>query len=458
MKVKKMYIQNNSIFLLTESGFLYTWGDNKNGILGRTDVEIDDYTSSPGLVEVPEGIKEIKFLYGCVFVMTYTGKLFSWGLNRSHRLANENILINSISTKPSIIKIHEPVVSFYAYSHHYQWKKGEHHLKIGHSYWDSCYAITESGNLYVWGENELGVIGINEENTYKPTCILKDISELRCNFKALYAKTLDGQYYSWGYNYNNQLYRNNRNDLFLQTPEIIKNGENIFDFVIDDRHFYQQPQLNIKSFVLKNSEIEVEKEIPDTVIQWACNEMLYYALTDKGDIYNWGSEVVIHTDKDFHTKSTDNPTKILGVSNINKIGCYYDDDFYWNYVFAQDKDNNLYVWEAKHPIEVSDPLPSQVKNINKKIKKIEYEGEYHCVLTIDGNIYIINDNNMAVKIPGVNEKVIDFYSSIYAIFIITENNLIYSLGKNKKGQLGHEHMPLDELMTEAKEINQSFFK
>ena len=73
----------------------------------------------------------------------------------------------------------------------------------------STYAITADGEVYSWGYNNCGQLGLgNTKATTKPAKIsgLSDVSQIIVNDNySVYAITVDGDVYSWGYNNYGQL-------------------------------------------------------------------------------------------------------------------------------------------------------------------------------------------------------------------------------------------------------------
>lgn len=71
-------------------------------------------------------------------------------------------------------------------------------------------ALTDTGDIYSWGYNSYGLLGLGYSNTsqeiYGPERInLSNIVDINGDFDSMYALTSTGDVYSWGYNYYGQL-------------------------------------------------------------------------------------------------------------------------------------------------------------------------------------------------------------------------------------------------------------
>ena len=160
LTVKKFYnfdaYYSFSAYALLSDGSLYTWGDNKYGQLGLGDkANRYYYPSENQKINIPDKINE---LIG----------LKDTGYDTSER------------------------TTFYKFS---------------------LYAITENGELYAWGDNSDGQLGIgNTDNQTKPVKVtgitgkIKQLITFQHYGKAffdyfyVYAITEDGSLYAWGYN------------------------------------------------------------------------------------------------------------------------------------------------------------------------------------------------------------------------------------------------------------------
>ncbi len=131
---------------VTLDGSLYTWGSNKWAQLGNGKRGEDEFEAEP--VKIMDNVK-----YACTFdshsaAITEDGSLYMWGWNDSGQLGNGEHGVGVLSDVP--VKIMDNVKSV--------------SLGNGHSG-----ALTEDGELYMWGNNAFNNIIGFKDNVYVPT-------------------------------------------------------------------------------------------------------------------------------------------------------------------------------------------------------------------------------------------------------------------------------------------------
>lgn len=178
-----------ALYAIATDGKVYSWGNNSYGTLGLGD---DDDKWAPTLIAGLEGknIKEIICNNGSVFALTNDGKVYSWGYNNYGQLGLGNT--SNIYTPTLITSLQTQTVE----------------KIICNS--TNAFALTSDGKVYSWGENYNGVLGTGDyNNSYTPklntglqTKTIKDITITESNGFAI---TTSGEIYSWGYNNYGQL-------------------------------------------------------------------------------------------------------------------------------------------------------------------------------------------------------------------------------------------------------------
>jgi alpha-tubulin suppressor-like RCC1 family protein len=169
---------------LTESGEVYSWGFNGTGELGLGDWENRlTPTKVPGL----EGVKAIACGYIHSLALTASGKVYRWGLHCFH---SDEAILNRPSKVPEL----DGIVAV-----------------IGGG-WCS-FALTESGDVYAWGDNKYWQLGLGDtECRLVPTKVpglagVKAIAggSFRGGPHHYLALTQSGEVYAWGCNDKGQL-------------------------------------------------------------------------------------------------------------------------------------------------------------------------------------------------------------------------------------------------------------
>lgn len=263
-KILKVFVGGTHSFALTENGELYGWGDNSCGQLGLGDYNSQKY---PQMVRYFLGKWVTKLACGADFNVAQTddGSIFSWGNNSTGQLGlganirncpSPQLLINAASN--NLLHYGEKVVKISCGYRHtvlltdrntilswggngygevgngnftnqcvpvvisalsiYNSDEGSKHVnlfgdKIVKKIVTKGYhnlALTESGEVYSWGYNYNGELGLNNtvcQNTPQLITGFKGakISHVACGLYHSLALTESGVVYSWGFNYNGQL-------------------------------------------------------------------------------------------------------------------------------------------------------------------------------------------------------------------------------------------------------------
>ena len=177
---------------LRGAGELYCWGAN-NGMakLGRLDQSADQY--APMRVGTGEDWASVTLgdHHGCA--IKTDGSLWCWGSNASGQLGfNSNLNLETTGFVPT----QEDSASTWL-----EVKAGAQH---------TC-AIRDTGELFCWGNNELGQLGLGDfTNRFSPTLVhegpFKDLAPLKDGTCAVHGDDLDSDgIYCWGQNEAGQL-------------------------------------------------------------------------------------------------------------------------------------------------------------------------------------------------------------------------------------------------------------
>lgn len=133
-------IGSGFIIMTTKDGKIINWGVNDLGQLGVGDRENKDrprinHAVTESILQISSGLQH-------VLALTSSGNVLTWGGNKRGMLGNGQLTSSCV---PLLVKQlqHRPVISVTC---------GEFH----------SIALTISGNVYVWGENSQGQLGLND--------------------------------------------------------------------------------------------------------------------------------------------------------------------------------------------------------------------------------------------------------------------------------------------------------
>ncbi|XP_011298019.1 RCC1 and BTB domain-containing protein 1-like [Fopius arisanus] len=182
----------NEALMVTKDDAVYALGNNASGCLGTGDGHSTLY---PVKIEAlfQKGIKSFAFGIGPhVLALTAKGEVYSWGHNGYCELGNGSSNQGSTPTKVASNFEEKAIISVACGSHH-------------------SLALTEDGEVYGWGQNTCGQVGsgisTNQNTPRKINSVLagKKIVQIACGQTSSMALTSNGEVYAWGNNSVGQL-------------------------------------------------------------------------------------------------------------------------------------------------------------------------------------------------------------------------------------------------------------
>ncbi len=189
---------NGVSFAITDTGKLYGWGQNTNGQLGLGD---EDNRLSPVEIDVA-GQRVVSVSSGTshTLVLTEDGAVYGFGGNRDGEAAPDVLEgpgdpVNEILTPHLIEGLPSDIVAVTADT-------------------STSFAITSDGRVFGWGENDFGQLFVGEDNgdgTFVPTDskvlvprelteLPDDVVDVKAGARWAVALTEDGDVYMWGPN------------------------------------------------------------------------------------------------------------------------------------------------------------------------------------------------------------------------------------------------------------------
>ena len=237
---KKSFGDSYNYYIIDNSGFLWSWGLNDCGQLG--------IGSTEGYVKIPnkiEGLSGIADVYiggsGNVIAKNNSGNLWSWGYNYNGILGIGST--EEYVTTPQQINGLSGITDVYTNYNYY------------------VIAKDSSGNLWSWGENYNGQLGIGStENKISPQKIngLSGITDVYMEDAWVIAKDRNGNVWTWGSNELGRLSIETESNL-CTTPIKLNDNENIAFYGKNIEELYvkdEQITAPIYNYIVKTSEGE----------------------------------------------------------------------------------------------------------------------------------------------------------------------------------------------------------
>ena len=382
-------------------GEVWTWGRNDKGQLGDGTTVDRSYpvqvmiTNEDGQLVPLKNVMIVAVGEKHSVALTRDGILYTWGDNSKGQLGSGNSASAlAYSTRPVTVagenNSSKSLSEMLA-------EKNESISNIAAGR-DHTLAVSNQGNLYSWGANTYGQLGVNSrDNRYFPVQVkgyngggyLTDVILIGAGAEHSLAVRTDGSVWSWGRNNKGQLGQstNGVNNTYkdMQTPDRVLKGE--YDTGnADDRYIKNVDALSAG----ENFSVVTTRD--RNVYAWGDNTY--------GQLGNDKTTATISTP--VHVKSSDG-TYLTGISMVSGGA---------NHVIAMSNTNDIYAWGD-----------------NSK-------AQYHEV----ANTHVANKITDKDSLNPENDDVFTSFSRVTAGWnysvILTNNGYLWALGNNTYGQLG----------------------
>ena len=451
--------------LLSKNGKLLSWGKNNNGQLGLgagfrdafTPKTIPPFSEKSKIVKVAAG-------YGMSMALTADGKLYGFGDNSGMQLGQHK---NRRLPKPTLIRSPASLVFT--------------QVACGKSH---CLAINKLGKVFAWGTDTYGQLGLGESkkgtSIQKPEMISKIASHVFTSVVASatgsYAVTEKGELFAWGKNNAGQLgLRSTKKPKYV--PEIVIKSNDDAGIVSLSAGGYAFQYESHTAVVLANhdaytwgwntfgqlgnSDSEARQGIP-TKSAWLakqklkaieCGQFTTAAVTEGGELYMWGLNEAGQLGRgEFATSNSDGPRRVVLDGQVASVSIGY------GHVLALTKDGRVFSWgknfygqlglgdhrDKSSPQEITHFSDDRIVHIAA--------GQYHSMALSDtGEVYAwgynrdhelgLSEDNMDRVLPQhvpdlKGKRISHLAAGGYHSLAISEDGLLYTWGLNNYGQLG----------------------
>lgn len=298
---------------------------------------------------------------------------------------------------------------------------------------NTCLALTADGEVYAWGRNNGGLIGINSTSSYYTYAMkvkginnkgyLSDIVDVSIGYYNAVAVNKNGDVIVWGQNTCGQLGRGNttgyKYPVYSSIGNAISAEAGYYNMTIlrDNRDLYQAGHYQNIGVSGATENVNIPTKVLENVVQYQCPLYDTMAMTGDKKVYGWGQ----------------NTNGVLPFGETIKID-----------------DNNSY---TNTPIEIAIPVDD---NGNKIDVKYIGSSDYAIFMqTRDGHAYAAGWNDFGIVSNGTIDKQTELKPMLnsknepfknilmlgrgkyYDTSLITKDGYIYTSGENPNGEFGN---------------------
>ena len=491
-KIIKMVSVDYATISLRANGDIYTWGDNRNGVLGQGDTRL---RKIPTRINATHKWKDIALGNFHALAISEDGTLWAWG-NEQTTNYYAGTITPLLSTTPFMISAQTDWlkveagngVSFALKKDGTLWSWGTtlngtlglglndgsypFITRIGTKLWKdisvtarSCLALRSDGTLWAWGENDYGQVGLGDDSntsdilTPSQVGVDADWRTIGLGYKSAYAIKQDGTLWSWGSNEQGQLGNLTKDSLVHATPRLVdanRSWEKIY------------PGVN-KVFATQND---------GTVWVWGSNVKDTFAIENATNLSTAPLKVgfenitFISAKSELHTHIVDQNGSVwaigsndyaeLGINNTltRTLLTPLDRNTFWNtlatgYAFTVGitMNGDLYAWGLNDKSQLGDgriEAKGKPERINSASTWLEVSAgeDFAFAKKDDGTLWGWGDNSfgqlgLGHRFDVIEPTLVDSSNNIkkisagnaYALFL-DNNGVLKSVGQNSYGQLG----------------------
>jgi len=427
---------------LNNNGELFTWGWNEYGQLGTNSTK-DHY--SPTNISAPRDLyfKEIDCSGGTSIGISVSGCIYTWGHNNEGQLGTGD---KNDEFEPE--KITNDLINFDKIS-----TSGSH-----------CLALTDSNELYSWGENSYVNLGdfTTNESLLPKNIEINDVGiDIEASLHSSFLINANREIYAWGHNDDGQLGDGTQNDRY-SPMKIMVNSDTFKDTDVGKLFTLALTEMGDiyawgnNAFGQLGDFTTINKDIPNkvnlngiTFSQISAGGFHSMALSSTGDIYTWGNNEFGELGNN-STVDLSSPTKI-SVSGVKfkavSAGNYHS--------MALSTTGELYTWGYNSYGQLGNNsktrlnIPTNITVDGVCFQKISAGDNHSVALSTTGDVYtwgygldgrLGNGSSTNTLIPTIIDinggEIIEISAGGSNTAAINSNGQLYTCGDNLNGQIG----------------------
>ena len=455
--VQSVELGNIHTTVISKDGGLYTWGDNRNGRLGNG-TTID--SSSP--IKIMNDVVDCAGGGSHTIALKKDGTVYAWGCNDCGQLGDDT---TTYRTSPVAIQVydHANVLTSSGIKYgiipdngNYSFESTGEVIQIAAGDSHSA-AVTKDGDLYMWGYNNYGQLGVYSNadskipikvNNSSSTLPEKSVKYVALGYYHSAAITKDGSLYIWGCNSYGQLGDGTTTDRY--TP--IKIMDNVASVSLGDYHsaavtkdgslymwgYNYRGRLGDGTTTGRYTPVK----IMDNVASVSLGSGHSAAITKDGSLYMWGYN---YYEQLGDGTTTDRYTPVKIMDNVASVSL---GDFY---SAAITKDGSLYMWGNNGYGQLGDGTTAKKtrpQRVASNVQSVELGNIHTTVISKDGGLYTWGDNRNGRLGNGttidssspikIMNDVVDCAGGGSHTIALKKDGTVYAWGCNDCGQLGDD--------------------
>ena len=453
--VQSVKLGNSHTTVISKDGGLYTWGYNYYGQLGNGTT-----TDSSNPIKIMNDVVNCAGGDRHTIALRKDGTVYTWGYNDCGQLGDGTTtkrtspvaiqiydhtnVLTSTGIKYGIIPDNENY-SFESTGEVIQMAAGGTHTA----------AVTKDGDLYMWGRNYYGQLGVYSNadskipikvNNSSSTLPEKSVKYIALGYYHSAAITKDGSLYMWGYNRSGQLGDGTTTDRY--TP--VKIMDNVASVSLGGSHsaavtkdgslYMWGDNGNGRLGNRTTTDRYTPVKIMDNVASVSLGSSHSAAITKDGSLYMWGynyyGQLGDGTTTDRYT-----PVKIM--DNVASVSLGGD------HSAAITKDSNLYMWGGNGSGQLGDGTTAKKTRphrVASNVQSVKLGNSHTTVISKDGGLYTwgynyygqlgngtTTDSSNPIKIMN---DVVNCAGGDRHTIALRKDGTVYTWGYNDCGQLG----------------------
>lgn len=414
VKIKEIAVGEEFSIFLTESGEVYSVGNNRSGNLGVGDT---NPRYNPEKINISEKVIHIGAGEDCAYAIAESGNIYFWGSNQHGQMGAS---VDDIQGTPKLFPFDTKIEN----------------VSIG---WNHILCTDKDGILYSWGSNEYNELGlsasISETVVNKPMPVFvqyldaKKFVSISAGATSSMAIADNGELYVWGEvgvplspddNYSSQAAVPIKVGSIPGTVKKASTGF-LFELILLDngkvygrgRNDYGQISSNDEALITVFQLVPLPEKMTDIV----AGKDYAFAISETGKLYAWGDNAFGQLGLD--QRIVNNPTQVIIDGHVVSVSTFS------THTFVTTKNGDIFAMGKNDFGQLNNGTQSSV-NFPTKVALLSEEIEIPVDVDMEGSKVLAEDSRLVSLSSGYGMSI-----------ALDEEGFVYVWGTSFLGCLGH---------------------